>query len=251
MVGYKRNYSAYRATNRAARKAPTSRYRKYRKRTRMGTVSATRGFAGNYGSSRAEKKVSDIAVGTVQVNTTGAFNLLHIPVLGTDYTARIGRKTLIKSVYIRGRVTHEATNAQQVVASVQPQHVRMILFVDKQPNGAAPAVTDVLNTAEPASQLNLNNRDRFMILKDKNWWLGSYYLNNTNGTSAAMCDRGGYVFKVFKKCGIETIFNGTNGGTIADINSGALFMFWIGSTAAGANSDANAQLSTRVRFIDN
>jgi hypothetical protein len=36
---------------------------------------------------------------------------------------------------------------------------------------------------------------------------------------------------------------------VADINSGALYMFWIGTIASG-DSDSVAQISTRVRFAD-
>lgn len=250
MPGYKRNYSAYRATNKAARSRPGSRYRRYRKRANMGTVRATRGFAGNYGSSKGEKKVSDTSAGVVQVNTTGVITLLHLPVLGSDYNQRVGRKTLVKSIYIRGRVLTEASN--QVIGTAvltTSLQARMILLVDKQPNGAAPAVTDVLVTAEPASQLNLNNRDRFSILKDKQWSFDPY--SYTTASGVASMSRQIYSLKCYKKCNVETIFNSTNGGTIADINSGAIYLMWIGSGAAGTNTDCNAYISARCRYLDN
>jgi len=55
--------------------------------------------------------------------------------------------------------------------------------------------------------------------------------------------------KCYKKLNVETIYNAGNAGTIADINSGALYVFWIG-TQAGAASDANFIGSIRGRFID-
>lgn len=197
-----------------------------------------------------EKKVSDIAVGTVQVNTTGTFSLLHFPNPGTDYTNRIGRKTLAKSIYVRGFVCTEASLAL-APAAVPAQEARMILFVDNQPNGAAPAVTDLLNTASPSSQLNLNNRDRFKILKDKLFTFDPFLLSSTATQSYASTNRQCWPLKVYKRCSIETIFNAGTAATIADQNSGAIYMFWIGSNAAGTNTDANAVVSTRVRFIDN
>lgn len=242
----KRNYSAYKATNRAARKAPYSRYRK---RANMGTVRATRGFAGNYGRRKDEAKVSDTSFGSVQVNTTGVFTLLHNPTLGTDYTNRIGRKTLTKQIYIRGRVVTEASTQTAATAVLTTsQQARCILFVDKQPNGAAPAVTDLLVTADPGSQLNLNNRDRFKIKADRTYEFDPYSYTTASGV-ASMSNQIKKV-KIFKKSKLETIWNATNGGTIADINSGALYLFWIGSNAAGTNTDANAQISARVRFWD-
>lgn len=221
------------------------------RRAAMGTMTATRGFAGNYGVTSNERKVQDIAVTTYQVNTTGDFVLIHIPQLGTDYTARIGRKTHVKSVYIRGFIaTEPSLQVPAAPISTVTQQARFILFVDSQPNGAEPAVTDLLNTATPASQLNLNNRDRFRIIKDKVYTFGPIKVIDTAtqayAWSTGMQSAG---FKCYKKLNLETIFNGTNGGTIADITSGALYMFWIGSAAAGTG-DVNAIVSSRVRFID-
>lgn len=207
---------------------------------------ASRGYRPN----PTEKKVYDIAVTTYQVNTTGSFTLLCIPTTGADMTNRVGRKILQKSVYIRGRVTQEATAAGPQTVANSSQQIRFILFVDYQPNGAAPAVTDLLNTASPASQLNINNRDRFKVLKDKCYVFDASAYNTTATSQLASWSRTVYNFKCYKKIDIETIFNATNGGTIADINSGALYMFWIGDQAAGSNTDGNALVSTRVRFLD-
>ena len=207
---------------------------------------------GKYGASKDEKKVSDLAVATYQANTTGAFTLLHVPTLGTDYTNRIGRKTLAKSIYIRGRVTTEvAAAAGGTTKSVEGQLVRLIVFVDLQPNANNPAiaVTDILNTADPASQLNLNNRDRFRILKDKQWCFDPYIVSTATNFYAS-ASRQVYPVKIFKKCMVESVFNGTNGGSIADLNSGAIYMLTIGSAAAGTNTDANLIVSTRVRYVD-
>lgn len=243
LTGKRKRPAAYNVSNQP--------YKKQR-RANMGTVTATRGFAANYGTYRKkgvkqELKVSDITTAQYAVNTTGTFTLLHVPILGTDYTQRIGRKTVIKSLYIRGRVLIE--NAQVFTAAITcaAQQPRMILFWDMQPNGAAPAVTDLLNTADSTSHLNLNNRDRFRIIKDKTFVFDPMVI--TAATAVANWNRTISDIKCYKKLTGEVIFNGTNGGTIADINSGALYMFWIGNVPAGTN-DSLAVLSTRIRFDD-
>lgn len=207
---------------------------------------ATRGFRGGYGN-KGEKKFFDINTATYQANTTGSFTLLFIPVLGTDFNARIGRKTRAVSLYIRGRVSLEDAISLGA-GNIAGQMIRMIIFVDLQPNGAAPAVTDLLNEALPSSQLNANNRDRFLVLKDKQYTFDPILMNTT--TPFAAFNTTSYPVKCYKKINVETIFNATNGGTIADITSGAIYMFWIGSSAAGVNTDANAIVSTRVRYLD-
>ena len=209
---------------------------------------ATRGFSSMSLTQNRERKFYDINTATYQANTTGSFTLLHIPILGSDFNNRIGRKTLIKSIYIRGRIFIEP--AQAVAATTAGhQQCRLILFIDNQPNGAAPAVTDLLNEALPSSHLNPNNRDRFKVIKDKTYVFEPFTFSTTATQSVAAWNRTVHDVKIYKKCNAETIFNGTNGGTIGDINSGALYMFWIGSASAGA-LDGNAVIATRIRFDD-
>jgi len=204
---------------------------------------------GGYKTNTVERKVNDIGTATYQINTTGSITLLANPALGSDFNNRIGRKVVLKSVYIKGKIQTEnslATTAGDTVA----QQGRFIIFCDMQPNGAAPAVTDLLVAALPSSQLNLNNRDRFKIYSDKEYVFDPYHVNITATTAYASTGRQIYNVKKYKKLNLEMIFNATNGGTIADINSGALYMLWIGDVAAGANTDLNAIVSTRVRYAD-
>lgn len=198
---------------------------------------ASRGFRGSYGS-KGEMKYSDIATNTVAVNTTGSFSLLHIPILGSDFNARIGRKTLAKSVYIRG------IWGSDVLGSIGAQQVRMVLFVDYQPNGLAPTVLQVLSTAVPTSHLAADNRDRFKILCDKEFAIGPQNVATPAFSSPVVQN-----IKLYKKLNLQTIFNATNGGTIADITTGALYLFFIGSAAAG-NGDGACTWSSRVRYAD-
>lgn len=223
-------------------------YSKFRTARGMGTVSATRGFRARYGTGANEKKVSDIQTAPYGVSIAGGMTLLHLPVLGSDYNQRIGRKTLVKSIYIRGRVaiTNFIIQPPGVSTIIPTGQARLIVFIDKQPNGAVPLIGDLLNTAEPGSQLNLNNRDRFQIITDK---IYSFDASLTNGTSYAFFNQTQYNIKIYKKVSIETIFNGTNGGTIADINSGAIYMCWVGN----ANTQGGGQtaiVSTRCRYVD-
>lgn len=198
-----------------------------------------------------EQKAIDIALATYQVNTTGAFTLLNGCIQGTDFNERIGRKIIPRSVYIRGQMYPELARTS-VTAGVQEtlaQLGRMILFVDLQPNGAAPAVTDLLNTASSFSQLNLNNRDRFRILVDKAFAFPNAVkaftaLGSTSGTYGS-----NFKLKIYKKLQMETIYNSGNAGTIADIQSGALYILWLGSEASGT-TDINAMATVRLRFSD-
>lgn len=209
---------------------------------------ASRGYKPN----TVEKKVFDIDSATYAANTTGSVTTLFIPTLGSDMTNRVGRKTTVKSLYVRGFLQVEASQSTWTspLNSV-PQQARLIIAIDMQPNGAAPAISDVLKeSTKTQSQLNINNRDRFKILSDKTYVLGGAIYNTTATQAVASQNDQIKQIKIFKKLNLETIFNGTNGGTVADINSGSLFMLTLGNIGAGSGVDADFFLSTRVRFVD-
>jgi len=196
-----------------------------------------------------ELKVQDIATATYQINTTGSITLLAIPTVSADFTGRIGRKVTLKSLYLRGRV--RAAGAGTMTAQVTPeQQARLMIIYDLQPNAEVPTILDILNTADPASQTNLSNRERFRILCDKEYCFDPV-VSVTTATQAQMtATRTCYNLKLYKKLNLSMIFNAVNGGTIADINSGALYMVWIGSAVASSTGDAEAVVSTRVRYSD-
>lgn len=198
-----------------------------------------------------ELKAADTGVTTYQVNTTGTITLLAVPTLGTDYTNRIGRRITLKKLYIRGHVNAENAENAVTVGGVETlaQQARMIIVVDRQPNAAVFSITDLLVSARAEAQLNLNNRDRFKVIYDRVFQIP----NSIKAAQAApsLVGNFGGMFKVkcFKKLNLPVQFNSTNGGTIADITSNALYMVWVGTNAAAA-TDVNATVSTRVRFSD-
>lgn len=202
-----------------------------------------------YRPNPTELKVFDTAVAAYAVNTTGLVGNICLPVVGADFNQRVGRKILIKSVYIRGRIALAASDANALI-DAPSQLGRIILLWDKQPNGALPSVSDILTSATATAQFNINSRDRFKILKDKQWAFGYYNRSTTATQTYAVADNVCFPIKIYKKLNLETIFNGS-AGTIADISSGSLVLFFIGTEASGTNQGAQATISIRVRYKDN
>lgn len=188
-------------------------------------------------SGKPEKKVVDLGAASFAMDTTGSLTLLNGVAAGTDFTDRIGRKTKLSYVYVRGIV-----NAQD--ASSGPTLGRLLLVYDKQPAGALPAITDILTAATSVSQVNLNGRDRFVILADKQYAVG--IISNTATQSFAGSPTV-HPVKIYRNLGLETIYDGTT-NAIADISSGALYLVTIGNQAAAAGATFNG--TTRVRFTD-
>lgn len=237
----------------------TSSGKTYRSSKRRRTVGPRRAYKNSlvplasrgYQINRAERKVWDIASGTVQVNTTGAVSNLFAPQKGTDFQERIGRKTVLKSIFIRGTISTEIARTTNTDAAVEFQYCRMLIGIDYQPNGAVPTIDEIFAVNnDPLSHLDLNQRDRFRIIWDKHWVFDPYKFNKTATQSYASTTNQVKCFKYYKKLNLETIFNAGNAGTVADISSGALWMCWIGSGVAGTNSDCNAVITTRCRFVD-
>ena len=153
----------------------------------------------------------------------------------------------MKSLYIRGHLRLKAAANLDNATPCPAQQARLIIFCDMQPNGATPNLTDLLTGADATYQLNPNNRDRFKIIKDKLYSFDAYQVVTANGW--AMSGKTGYDIKIYKKLNMETIFNATNAGSIGDINTGALYMVWVG-TVISDDTIPEAYVSTRVRFDD-
>lgn len=207
------------------------------KRRKFQRTSQSRSFGIGFRKNTGELKTVDVDQANYVADTTGSVTLLNGVATGTDFTDRIGRKTIMKSLYIQGYVS-------AIDNTVSNNLSRLIVVYDNQSNGGAPAVLDVLKQATSISQINLNNRDRFKILVNKTFPIAA--IDNT-ATQALAGSPTIHKVKIFKRLKHEVLFNGT-GATIASIATGSLYLITIGNTAAGTGGNFN--LSTRVRFED-
>lgn len=182
---------------------------------------------------RPEYKAIDTNDTTAVMDTTGSVVLLNGASLGTDYNNRIGRKVIFKSLLIKGNAI-----ATQATGTTQPY--RFLIVYDKQTNGATPAVTDILSLAGTRAPINLNNRDRFVVLVDLT---GS--VTDATGTSDKI-----ECFGRYTKLNLETTYNSNNNGNVTDINTGGIFAVTLGGNAAGATAGI-LPFHCRLRFLDN
>lgn len=211
-------------------------------------VKAAAGFLRNRtaGATLSEKKVLDINATTLAIeNATGSPLLLNACIAGSQNFNRIGRKINLRSLQIRCVLTPTdlTTNAQMV---------RMLLVYDRQTNGAAPTYADVIksqNIAGTTSSLagdmvNLDNRDRFEIIRDK---IFSFNFGDSAGYAPSP---GSYECSEYIRLQDRpTVYNAGAAGTVGDIQSGSLYIFWI-STQAAATGATLQNLTYRTRFID-
>ncbi len=202
------------------------------------------GYYGRFSGAGGEHKFHDLNVDDAIVAAAG-FIEPSCNIIAQDVTesTRVGRKATIKLISWRGQVT---LPIQDAVANVLTGVTcRVILYLDKQANGAAPAVLDILETAVPHSFYNLANRTRFSILSDRQYAL-SYSSAGSDG--AGLMSMNGVVREwiVTKKCSIPIEWDNTaNTGAIATIRSNN-----IGVCLVAQGGTVGVASSMRVRFTD-
>jgi len=199
----------------------------------------TGGFYGASVRSPIEKKVIDTALANYDVNSTGSVTLISGCATGTDYTERIGRRTNITAIQLRGRMQVDTSGT-----SNNPQVGRIMIVEDMQCNGVIAAITDILQTANVHSFNNLNNRERFKIHHDQLFDFGVFSQTATQ----SYADNLMHHYEVYKPVNIPVVYEGTS-NTISSISSGAIYLVFIGSVPAG-NNDIIAPTTCRIRFVD-
>jgi hypothetical protein len=130
-------------------------------------------------------------------------------------------------------------------ASVTPttgtiQQQRVLLIWDNAPNGASPAITDILVAANPTSFPKIDNVNRFTILKDMKMIFGA--------TTAAFSANPIKQFRLGVKLNSAVRFQGTS-AAIASIQDGAIYVVTLGSNVAGATA-GQITYSARCAWID-
>jgi len=172
---------------------------------------------------------------------------------GAGIPNRIGNKIALKSLRIRG--TLELTGNG---GTPPPQNARFMVVYDRQVNGTYPATNTILsdittaNTISPGNYLSSINPsffDRYIVLCDKLFILGSMPTNSTDQGPTEMKQ---FVIDEFIKLkGLETVFtSSTAGAPIADITTGALYIIGWGDAQNG-QEPYFMTAKTRLRFYDN
>lgn len=211
------------------------------------------------GSMKPELKAVDVtASGTLDQASASGVTLLNGISTGTDFYNRIGRKVRMASILFKGHLTLVSPGTG-ATASSESYPVRVALVYDDQPNGGNPVISDIFQavdnsgsatSASPYTPVNLNNRDRFTILKD--WTLNLKPISNL-GTTASYGDgmHGDQNLIFYKKLNLDTIFSGTS-SSIGSMTTGAIFFVAYQLQAIQANGINGAyRFVSRVRFTDN
>lgn len=227
-------------TKRSYKPMPVSTTRASSSIRRARAVAAARGITRRLPT--GELKFLDTSKGNTLISSTGTVlddSLNHIA-QGTDESERIGRKCTVQALHIRGEIYIPSTTNAQSCSDV----VRVIVYVDKQTNGSAASVTDLLESAAYNSFANLTNSGRFLILSNS--------VRVVNCTAGAGADTATDVYadnrvlyQFDKKCNIPLEFSSTT-GAISELRSNN-----IGVMAISSRGLCYINYNARIRYSDN
>ncbi len=222
-----------------SRSAKKARRGSYRRAGPYRTPRAGRVSPAVIASLGVEKKFFDGSKGNTSVSATGTItddSLVEIP-QGDGESNRDGRKVIVKSIHVKGLCKADSTSAPTETGN----RIRIIMYLDKQVNGATAAVTDLLEDADINGFRNLTNSGRFTFLYDR-----SYDLNNMAGAFDGTNDQFGELhlgFSINKTVEIPVQYNST-AGAITEITSNNIGMLFIDE-----EGNSTVQYRWRVRFV--
>lgn len=177
-----------------------------------------------------------LPVAVVSAEPAVAFSgMTHINCIpqGPTVANRIGNKVVIKSIHFRACFTGVAT-ASAVVG------FRYLIVYDRQPNGAFPALGDVIldqpgGAGTAMSSINIANKNRFQFIRDK-------FMSVDPGAGQEI------IVNEHMKGRWEVEF-GANTGSIGDFRMGSVLLiaFAVNITAGGVWMSA---IQSRCRYFD-
>ncbi len=192
-----------------------------------------------------ELKFHDLDVDQTGVATAGniAEDSCVTIAQGTTESERIGRKCTIRQINWRFELLLPGATGSNNTSDI----VRIILYQDKQCNGATAAVTGILESADYQSFNQLANKSRFRTLMDR-----TYELSSGGGSGRGSTDTLAFAEKAmqdtfFKKVNIPIEYdNSATTGVITSVRTNN-----IGVLTISKEELTNFRSKMRLRFSDN
>lgn len=181
---------------------------------------------------KGEIKVTDATINVDPAFGSAAFTtptLVNALAIGGDYNNRVGRKVVFTKLMVRWLVSQQS--------STGGANFRILVVYDKQANGVAPSMTDILSSNDFSSFNNLNNRDRFITIIDH---ITESVSQGGNASGAGVITR---------KIALETIFNADPTAVIGAINTGAIFLM-VAQSGGDITTSPDFHCRVRLRFND-
>jgi len=193
---------------------------------------------------------------------SGNLVAIGMPIQTPSFFGRIANRTRGVAIEIRGIVGLTATNSNPISNQVG----RMLVIYDRQPNGTPPSAPDILKDyaydgstiTNEYSKLNMTNRDRFLILRDRPIFFaavganggapGGYNMLIVNDPNASNVPTF-LVNEHIELKGLQTQYSASSIGSTADVSTGAYYILTIDQTGAGEGAFA-LDAHCRYKYYD-
>ncbi len=235
-------YKRKRVYSKAAKGLAQARPPASRKKAFTPGVDRTGGFYGRFSGRDGELKFFDVDFNDAVISNNGTvFPSLNLIPQGITQSTRVGRKCTIKSIYWRYELELPLNDA--VATPERGDMCRLIVFLDKQCNGATAVTTDILEGTDWKDFRNLANSQRFTIFLDKTITL-NYLGLASDGAGVVTQAPLEYAGTFYKACNIPIEYNATT-GVITEIRSNNIGILLISNHA-----QAGLLSKIRLRFAD-
>lgn len=200
----------------------------------------TGGAYGRFQPSGVESKYADISLNlaTLPSGVSWGFTSVNQIPVSDGPSGRIGRSVTLTSIQLMYNLDLHHTETNVV-------YMRLMVVLDKQCNGAAPAYVDLMNANSALAYRNLDNADRFVVLHDK----FIRYTPSALSAPGSMRFSGPTFVQVYRKCNIPIVFdNSATTGALATIRSNNVFV--VGYLYGATTNLNDLKGILRVRYRD-
>lgn len=193
----------------------------------------------------------------------GDIRLINAINNGTAFYERIGNRIAMKSLHLTGFIERNVSNTM----ASNEDYLRVMIVYDRQPNGALPVITDILQDVDAVgntynfglSGINMDNRNRFKMIIDERIHVPPLGINGANPAYTGYSpdinysNNGGFKINRFIKLNnLVTHYNPTFFGDEQDITTGTLMIIGMcyNNTLADDSVGWQFTFTCRLKYSD-
>lgn len=194
---------------------------------------------------RGELKWFDTSVTNSTLSTVGTIvsSSLNLLSAGTGESQLIGKTATVKSIFIRAQVQKPALSNATLSNVASDDYVRIMVVLDKQCNGAAATIAQILEDTDMRSLNNLNYSKRFVTLKEMIVPMKDTV--NHDGTNYFTGSMVVPIDPCYLKREIPIEFGAAPSGAITDVRSNNILILGFSNTG-----QTTLSFRSRIRFVD-
>lgn len=177
--------------------------------------------------------------------------------LGMEFYQRVGSRVEMEHLYFKG--------VNLPVLTGNDNLVRLLIVYDRQPSGVIPQISEIIQTRSQTgavttltqSSANLDNSDRFYIVRDMQWYAASVGKAVLIGAQGGQCNFGVFgagtaismtsSYELDEKVDLDGLrvrfASSSNPVTVADIANGALYACFVSANDAATTPKLEFRLT--------